>query len=464
MSEFDSSRNKVIRQISIAISAEGKKHAADRVVYFSQGYKFSGFDPLDVENNIKGLDIDKIKFQKKIDGKYIDVSVYKKLTDFFDLIDDACYPGDIYLLDKKKYFYWLKREFYRAVFANNKLDLSLISDLENKIRNYSDKNSVFVSSYLSCLRLGLYENDNFGWGELDVDDPESAAQVLLRGCYVSKCNRSVAEAMFEKVRLSRNADLFSWYGADSGVNTYFSLTDADYDDAKNKIASINNFIVPYFPKNASAIIISLDVRFFKIYFPLLGFVAHHAADVDFHIFLVGGGFDEVVSWSDQYRSLLQDLTEISNKSNVFFQNIPVPDYVYDAKTFYACARYMYASKALANYRRVYIMDADLIPKDDFVSYIDKLQDGCWINKNVSFTSLWPWRRVMGGNMAFVGEQAEVFLKHMIAYILKGLSIPGSWMLDQNAALYASENSECSLLKNIPFVQLPVRCMWERGVR
>lgn len=122
-----------------------------------------------------------------------------------------------------------------------------------------------------------------------------------------------------------------------------------------------------------------------------------------------------------------------------FVAVPTPAWVVEPRTFYACARYLYASDAMAATNApVLIMDIDMelaMAPDAFLRSAAKLDVAVSFSRGLS--PLCPWRRCMAG-AAFIrpGDSATAFLGHVEDYLGWGLTRPGSWTLDQNALSYA----------------------------
>lgn len=453
----------VYEELAKTIFSNAKEAGAERIVFFDGDYYFP---PLDVNEIARALEVrapKKIKFQKKEEGKYLDLGAFKKPGFFVDALPGDMRVKSLHILDLERYKGWLRKSLYDAVPKNNKKNVDSLTALFNCIAEHQVDEARYAKSYIETLLAENYDEYDKNYpSEAQITTPEHAASAMLRGCVVSKQNRMEAERIFQGIKSSEFSATVNWFGFDLGYNTYFSVTKSDYLQAEKDLKQVADQIHIVNCKNKAAIIASMDIRFFRIYAPLLIYVAHHTEGIDFHFVIIGDDHEDAACWSSAQQLHLAKLTGFASKGAVVFHRVTVPEYVVYPRTFYACARYFVAPQLINFYERVYVMDADLMPKDNMMPYINKLNAGVSINENKGFLSLFPWRRILAGNAAFVGLGSSEFLRHAITYMLKGLRYDNSWMLDQNALLYASEKSEYHCLVNQPFMQLPVRSVWEKN--
>ena len=126
--------------------------------------------------------------------------------------------------------------------------------------------------------------------------------------------------------------------------------------------------------------------------------------------------------------------------------IPVPKFVQDARTFFACARYLLLRRTAEHLGTpVLVADMDLSLRDDpdrFFSAIQTRKLG--LSPASGLFNLSPWRRFIANTLTVpVSVQARQYLTHVENYLAYGLGPvpdgrPRRWMLDQNALDYMFE--------------------------
>lgn len=143
-------------------------------------------------------------------------------------------------------------------------------------------------------------------------------------------------------------------------------------------------------------------------------------------------------------------------------------YVKQLTTYYACSRFIHADYFMETFNKnILVFDADYSINDSFqkmFKQIEKLDVGMSIRNTRACMS--PWTRFMGGSVFFKNnDNAKRYIKHLREYILKGLSIENSWILDQNALAYASEKMleerNDFNIENIPYDLKPFK---QTGIR
>ena len=101
---------------------------------------------------------------------------------------------------------------------------------------------------------------------------------------------------------------------------------------------------------------------------------------------------------------------------------------------------MFAGDILDLHSSVYIMDADLIIKNNIITYfknMSKIKEDIVIPGPVCYPVPYPWRRYTAGNVYIKSNQKiKKFLDTVFLYCIHGLQLSNSWTLDQNALTYA----------------------------
>ena len=201
---------------------------------------------------------------------------------------------------------------------------------------------------------------------------------------------------------------------------------------------------PNADKSQFIILISLDERFLRSYGPQLMFYAAILKEYPFHIHVVGEE-SEVIPAIDETIKLFDMIGDYRGEKGLIqpgFSYEPLPDWVQDKRTYYACARFIHGEKIMNDYQTsLFIMDADLIflhdPKD-FFSWMQQYDLALPLSSGIVTVS--PWRRVLAGNL-FIKNNGigRHFLFLTKKYILQHLDQTRAWTLDQNALCYAFEN-------------------------
>lgn len=484
-----------------------KESGCCRIVFFIDS-KYVVCEPVltDVESIFNSysfhLSTAKVKLQSILNGKFTDVVRYEKVVDsklltkalnkhvsdfcaleFMPLFQECLKYGCINEL--RSFYVKSMYKHIRALHQNVKDNLKLsefISSIETLEKNNFPDDFCFYICYLKIfnsmerlIREAESTNELFDFikefAETELDrydgNGKQAAISLILGSVASTYNRKLAKDLFDEASLL-SSDLINIFGLDVGLFTYFD----DNDDLKNEDAlttavesiSISNNT----PKNRMALCFSVDERFLKGYGPWIVFYAKHFKDYDFHLLVVNPGKPTIKNLENFLEGL--DYLTGDTTGNLYISTIDSPSYCCNDITLSACARFILAKKIISDYSSVYIMDADLSWHDTPESFFTKISTfDIAINKtNNQIAYLSPWRRYLAGNF-HITKAAENILDDIVMYILYGLSVKNSWMLDQNAICFALENNSRNRFAFIndfdrPFTQDNLRNVIEKNIK
>ncbi|WP_193105893.1 hypothetical protein [Brachybacterium sp. FME24] len=306
----------------------------------------------------------------------------------------------------------------------------------------------------------------------DTPAAQVAAAVTL-GKIHSLHDRDAADLEFSRARELDHARVIRHFYVDMGAMTYFSDATISSTDATADIASVHDSLRPYDaaePGARTSLVISVDPRFYRIYAPLLYFYAQQLPDLDFSILICAdrGRAKELITDGRRYMNALRTLNRSGRMTNVHHYVLPVPRFVAEAKTFYACARFLAAPRLLEKYENLYLMDADLTvdthPKA-FLASVSELPFAA--PRTGGEAALSPWRRYMAGNIPLHRKVLDTpVLDDVQRYLAVGLRSRSSWMLDQNALAYAIERSPSSYTNlneySRPFRAPSFKVTWEQN--
>ena len=219
------------------------------------------------------------------------------------------------------------------------------------------------------------------------------------------------------------------------------------------------------------ILMSVDSNFLKKYGMHLFSNIIALKEYHFHIHLIGEK-SLIMETMASAKSLFEQMVIFySPKIEVVrptYSIEEVPVYVKQLTTYYACSRFIHADYFMETFNKnILVFDADYSINDSFqkmFKQIEKLDVGMSIRNTRACMSLWT--RFMGGSVFFKNnDNAKRYIKHLREYILKGLSIENSWILDQNALAYASEKMleerNDFNIENIPYDLKPFK---QTGIR
>ncbi len=293
-----------------------------------------------------------------------------------------------------------------------------------------------------------------------------------RGKLLSAVSRADAAAEFALARTLDTSDVIRDLYVDMGVWTYFdevSIGAAARDFRASVQASIDAGCDGS-AKNPLAVAFSVDAAYLRIYAPVLFHYAQQMPDVDYNIILCEElhAASEVLRDVEAFRKALAHVNRAGLPDNVRIHRIEVPVEVAEARTFYATARFFAVDRLLADYTSIYVMDVDLSTSEDPRPYLRRVAHLPFaVPRGHGFLALSPWRRHMAGNFAVNRSALESsILEDLQLYLAHGLTQRNSWMLDQNALLYAIERHPDTFVAldefRRPFTQARFRSVWERN--
>lgn len=498
------------------IAAESAAVGAGRVCFHNGKYLFA--DPTEeaissaLEQSVSG----RYKLQAIREGKWTDLSKYAPIFDAASLLSvlmscDFSAPVELEARDvieamrlkPGKADSVLRKTFYNALDQQAKHPsmtrlprvLSFFTQLKAGLKEQPRYD--YFMSYLSVFHeaqvLGLADiivsrdrdavvgivSDLMSFMEREGQNMGGAAQAAgdcVLGQILSLADRDAASRRFRALRTSEHAALIEFFYWDLGALTYFGADEIEETvlttDVQSTIASLIPIHAPDV-SNEMAVGVSMDESFFRVYAPWLYFYAQQLPNIDFNFILCAepDTADSLMREGSVFAQSLASLNRSGEPSNVRVYSMPTPDFVCEAKTFYACARFFALPELLSHYPQVYLMDADLYLSDNPTNYFQRLQEVPFASPDSPGpVGLSPWRRYMAGNIAANQSIADSqLLLDLQSYIVHGLQQPASWMLDQNALAFAAERSESGtfLLLNSfkrPFMTSKFMGTWESNFR
>lgn len=299
------------------------------------------------------------------------------------------------------------------------------------------------------------------------------AEAVTLGKIHSLDDRDAANREFTRARALDTERVIRHFYVDMGAMTYFSDRSLPAGDAKVDISAIHESFRPYATvesKAKTSLVISVDARFFRIYTPLLYFYAQQLPEIDMSIIICGdrGLAKELITDGRRYMNALKALNHSGRMSHVHHYVVPVPQFVAEARTFYASARFFAATPLLERYENLYLMDADLTFDAHPRTFLDTVASLPFAAPRTGGeAALSPWRRYMAGNIPLGRIILETsILDDVQRYLTAGLRSRSSWMLDQNALAYAIERSPDSFTNlnkySRPFRAPSFKATWEKN--
>jgi len=299
------------------------------------------------------------------------------------------------------------------------------------------------------------------------------AAAVTRGKIHSLEDRDAANDEFARARDMDTARIIRHFYVDMGAMTYYSDPAISEADTTADITGIQESLRPYgevAARASTSLVISVDARFYRVYAPLLHFYAQQLPDIDVSIVICGnrGVAKELITDSRRYMNALRALNHSGKATNIHHYVIPVPQFVAEPKTFYACARFFVAPQLLNRYENLYLMDADLTVDTHpaaFLNSVSKLPFAA--PRTGGEAALSPWRRYMAGNIPLNRSVLDTtILEDIQRYLAVGLRSRASWMLDQNSLAYAIERSPASFTNlneySRPFRAPSFKVTWEKN--
>lgn len=331
------------------------------------------------------------------------------------------------------------------------VNLTLGSKTFLELQSNSDKNTekfrIFLRDEIKTLTSYNMEFTNFLAGRYHSFFAEREKALSLFNDFLTLENEIISE-----LHMSR------------GITSYFDLNDSTKErfeiNEPKMIDDVNQ------NKFNTTVLMSVDRNFLKKYGMHLFSNIIALKEYHFHIHLIGEE-SEVMETMTDAKSLFEQMIKFYEPkisvARPTYSIETVPGYVKQLTTYYACSRFIHADYFMDLFKKnILIFDADYSINDGFhklFKEIEKLDVGMSVRNTRACMS--PWTRYMGGSVFLKQNgKAKEFIKHLRDYILAGLNIENSWILDQNALSYASEkmlanNSEFNI-SNIPYDLKPFK--------
>lgn len=224
-----------------------------------------------------------------------------------------------------------------------------------------------------------------------------------------------------------------------GLNTYIKSVE--------KIP-FNNNIKTHYENNIQereiTFLIALDESFLRKYAMQMFYsiIALGKYSFHFHIVLESQEPDKLVNESlSIFNEMKRFYSSGSNDVSITFSTENVPSNFSDKTTYFACSRFLNASKFMDMFNSdIITLDADFVVTDDFRKMIVELRKhDIGVTITTGFSTLYPWTRFMGGTLYLKhNEKSRSFINHTKDYILSNSNKSNAWTLDQNALCYAYE--------------------------
>lgn len=319
-------------------------------------------------------------------------------------------------------------------YINEILELKLILTEMNFLQiRYNRLNSELISresEIYKCIENRLYK----------LEETDLEFSKLITGLYYSYIGeRQKALEAFEEAHNYKEKFIHKMK-IDMGSYTYNMIN--SHTEYNPKIY----FPTDLKPDNSTlTILVSMDSAFLKYYAVQLFYTMIALKKYHFHFHIIGN--------PETSKSIIKDAEDLFHNIHDFmapknkiitpsFSYEEPPTFVHDLKTYYACARFVSAENIMRSLNNdVLIMDADLFVFDEIDSYVEKLiQHDVAIPFSTSLMSLYPWRRIMAGNVYLKNNENAISFIHIVKnYIISHIDKENSWTLDQNALTYAYEN-------------------------
>lgn len=405
--------------------AEAEAVSAERICFkTADTFAFATLDTQEILQEINRNLAGRIKYQRVENNRWIDCSTYSFVLDAKQLFADVAahaFHGKLIcdseqLLAGKtvqpRRFHTALRTILRRLHdsASKTFDVQLVKRIQTAFDSIPTIDDEFFSYFVSTLKCYeiLFQKDV----KSVIESPEkNNIQLLIaqlenvegtvssvghnvalgnfRAKLLSLVNREAAAREFSATLELDAYNIIEFFYTDMGAFTYFG--EADLRPGADKLAAdIVTNIEQYDSSYAAAptaLVMSADPRFFRIYGHKMMFYAQQLPELDFAFILVGNRTEASVAIADA-RRLSTSLTA-SNASgdikNLRFFHSPVPNFVASEKTYFATSRFFAASKLLKEYESVYIIDIDLQFNDDprpFISWLRQRTFACSDNRGL----------------------------------------------------------------------------------
>lgn len=491
--------------IAEKIQAHAAAIGAGRVVFMTLGGFL--FSPPTHESLVEVLGEEspqKYKLQRQVDGRWTDASKYTMLDASGEIIESiraghegpvsSATPGAIRLAAEREPSQFqtalrnlsrgtadlLSKHFVAASAVNARNIAALVNDeVGSNVTRYLatslDAVHTLTEFPVETLITGTQQDAALAaltsraqnCPDLYETEASEAAVAALRGKLLSVTSRSAAAREFKLAQSA--ADSIKSLYVDMGALTYFDDHEIG-EPAEQLSEQIRDSVAAAEPgatTNRTAVAMSVDANYLRIYAPVLMHYAQQMPDVDHNLILCGDAGDTLQDL-DAFRDALAVMNRSGNPDNVRIYSVPVPPEVVEPRTFYACARFFAIDALLEQYPSVYVMDIDLTTAEDPRPYYRSLaQVPFAVPVSRGFNALSPWRRYMAGNLA-VNRDALTsgIVTDAQRYLAHGLTQPNSWMLDQNALTFAIERNPGGFTSldpfRRPFRQPRFRTVWEKS--
>lgn len=289
--------------------------------------------------------------------------------------------------------------------------------------------------------------------DLDDFDPTLLSSRIVLGKLHALHDRHEANQLFTRAKAGFEDPIHLFLG-EIGVRTYFSQAELELN---RKLIAHRRETLPSRQQHrmmevASAkflVLMSCNEKFLQIYLPywLLAAEYLNSRGFAYHFIVTAESADEAARLVDNAETVRRALATFRGylpttfARNVSFSWAAVPSWCPDARTFSACARFLYMREISEE------TGMQVIPQDiDFELAADPSP---WFNAlpktQISMTSsrvaisIDPWQKFRGGALALPPlSQAQTWARCLEDYLLLGLADNYAWFLDQNALAFLYE--------------------------
>lgn len=279
---------------------------------------------------------------------------------------------------------------------------------------------------------------------------------MLDALVTSTFDRDAAVPMLERAR-GANADMWNSLWIDVGASTYLSREYVDAQRATLKSAAerlATSFTLltdmPEWSPGDYMFLCSCDRFYFRVYFPVWLQMAEYlkARRVSFH-FLLNAPPDDAAHAVEAAGALRHEMGAFRGfdadayGDNISFSTAPVPDDIADIRTFYATSRFLYARRIAEEYGGpLIISDTDMFFREDPKRFLEAIDfDHIGLSPRRGLDALKPWKRFIANVLVLpYSDRAHEQFRDLEDYVLAGLGLERTWMLDQNAIAYLAERA------------------------
>lgn len=335
--------------------------------------------------------------------------------------------------------------------------LSLYGVIDRYFHSHGFWDRAYVEGFYSNYELFTAEHAEHLLPELRASPAYRAGSFstsMVEGIVLSAFDRSAAARGFAQARVA-SPDLWDQLWVDTGASTYLSgeevqASAASIDEQRAQLSDSLSILTPMpsWRDGDWMFMCSCDRFYFRVYFPLWLAVAEYlkARQASFHFLLNGPGEEvaEAVALADDLRrqmGLLRGFEADRYADNISFSSVAVPGNVPEVRTFYACSRFLLARRIAREYEGpLVICDTDAFFREDPRRWLEGIEvDKIGLAPRRGLHALKAWRRFVA-NALFLpfSERAHTLWRSVEDYVLAGLTLDRTWMLDQNALAYLYE--------------------------